>query len=144
MKSIFKLFLAFAMSVAFLPCINAQENETVEGRVVIAVNTDWGVGYFTDENGKFLFNKQFDEVNIFHDGFAVVKANGKYGFVNTSGELVIPCIYDDVCTVVEEISLGFNLGLCMVREGEIIKVINKDGKVIISQCSEETDWSMVE
>lgn len=108
------------------------------------MNTPWRIGCFADENGKLLFNKQFDEVNIFYEGFAVVKTNGKCGFVNTSGELVIPCIYDDICTVVEEISLGFNLGLCMVKEGEIFKVINKDGKVIISQCSDETDWSMVE
>ena len=89
-----KLFLALALCVAFVSNAHAQEADPTEGRVIIAVNTDWGVGYFTDANGNLLFKKQFEEVAKFTSGVARVKIAGKYGYINTDGELVIPCIYE--------------------------------------------------
>jgi hypothetical protein len=59
----------------------------------------------------------------------------KWGFINLQGELVIPCVYDD--------AKHFNVGYTRVKEGETYKVINKDGKVIIPQCSVRTYWSVV-
>ena len=73
MKNIFRIFLAFALSVAFVSNAHAQNPETSEGRIIIAVNTDWGVGYFTDANGKLLFKKQFEEVDAFIGGLAKAK-----------------------------------------------------------------------
>ena len=105
MKNIFRLFLALALSVAFVSNAHAQNPETSEGRIIIAVNTDWGVGYFTDANGKLLFKKQFEEVDVFCDGYARVKLDGKYGYINSNGDLVVPCIYDDAyCSYVPYIS----------------------------------------
>ncbi|MBO7295058.1 MAG: WG repeat-containing protein, partial [Bacteroidaceae bacterium] len=63
-------------------------------RVIIAVNTPQGVGYFVDSNGTFLFKKQFEVVGAFSEGLARVKQNGQWGFINTKGDMVIPCIYD--------------------------------------------------
>jgi hypothetical protein len=176
-----KRLILLVLSLLAINCYNgnAQGPHNNKGKVIIAVNTSWRIGYFADENGKLLFNKQFDEVNIFYEGFAKVKSNGKYGFINTSGELVLPCKYDvmydwfieDLLGVVinekfgfvnasgelvvpciyDEISSydekwdfpGFYKGLCLVREGWTYKVINKDGKVIVPQCSEMTYWSVV-
>ena len=159
-------------SVAFVSNAHAQNPETSEGRIIIAVNTDWGVGYFTDANGKLLFKKQFEEVDAFIVGLAKVAINGKYGFINTLGEVVIPCEYDDADHFSEGLATvringkygyinksaelvipciydnkwgSFYNGLCQVKEGEICKVINTQGKVIIPQCSYyHTSWSFVE
>ena len=54
------------------------------------------MGYFVDGEGSFLFGKQFDAVTPFTGGLACVKKEGKWGFINPKGEVVIPCIYDGV------------------------------------------------
>ena len=42
------------------------------------------------------FEKQddYDQVCGFHDGLAIVKLNGKYGFIDKTGKEIIPLIYD--------------------------------------------------
>ena len=71
-------------------------NKSKDSMIIIAVNTPNGVGYLVDSAGTFLFNKQFESVIKFSEGLSDVKQNGKYGFINTKGEVVIPCIYDGV------------------------------------------------
>lgn len=88
----------------------ANTNEQIAGKsfkVIIAVNTPHGVGYFTDCEGCFLFRKQFEGVSQFTEGLARVKQNGKYGYINTKGELVSPCIYDG--------ANSFSKGLALVK-----------------------------
>ena len=38
----------------------------------------------------------YDEVRELKEGLAAVKKNSHWGFINEKGELVIPCIYDEV------------------------------------------------
>ena len=74
-----------------------DSESTLQGKdsmVIISVNTDNDVGYFVDSEGNKLFNKQFERVSNFSEGLAYVKQNDKWGFINTQGEVVAPCIYD--------------------------------------------------
>ena len=108
-----------------------------DSMVIIAVNTPNNVGYFADSTGTFLFNKQFEKAYKFSEGLAPVKQNGKYGFINTKGEVVIPCIYDGAA--------DFSEGLAMVKQNYKGSIINKEGKVIVAECDQlETHWSKVE
>lgn len=118
-----KLFLALALSVAFVSNAHAQEPDPTEGRIIIAVNTDWGVGYFTDANGKLLFKKQFEKVDKFFDGLARVKLNGKYGYINLSGELVVPCVYDVI--------YSFSEDLAAVKNGGKWGFINRNCELVV-------------
>lgn len=60
-----------------------------------------------DVNMKTKFTlKDVQEVSIFKEGLASVKQADKYGFINKTGKVVIPCQYDDV--------LFFSEGLCAV------------------------------
>ena len=111
-------------------------NTSSSSKVIIAVNTDAGIGYFVDSEGKFLFGKQFDHVYSFFEGFAPVEQNGKYGLVNTTGEVVVPCIYDDAGR--------FYRGFAKVRKDGKWSIINAKGEVIVAECSENTSWSVVE
>ena len=51
-------------------------------KVIISVNTPHSVGYFADSEGNKLFNKQFEKVRSFSEGFAPIRQNGKWGFIN--------------------------------------------------------------
>ena len=119
----------------------ANPNEQAEqspktSKVIIAVNTPNGVGYFVDSEGNKLFNKQFKEVCDFSEGLARVKQNEKWGFINTQGEVVIPFIYDEV--------QSFHEGLAEVKQNGKGSIINKEGKVIVAEYGWNTSWSKVE
>jgi hypothetical protein len=38
----------------------------------------------------------YDWLTGFSEGFAAVKLNNKWGFIDKTGKAVIPCIYDEV------------------------------------------------
>lgn len=86
-------------------CINTQ------GDIVIPIIYDYLLGGFENGyieamkfphgtllglDGKPLpgFSWEYNEVRPIHEGFARFKKNGKYGFLNANGEIVIPAIYD--------------------------------------------------
>ena len=105
-------------------------------KVIIAVNTSHGIGYFVDSEGNKLFNKQFERVRNFFEGLASVKQDGKSGFINTQGEVIVPCIYDD--------AESFSEGFAFVLQNDKCSLINKEGKVLVAECNKDTHWSKVE
>ena len=136
MKSISSTLLCMLiLMVCACSVVNAQTKAKPK-KLIIAVNTPHCVGYFVDNKGTFLFNKQFEVVSKFSEGFARVKQNGKYGFINTQGEVVAPCIYDDAGI--------FSEGLAHVKQNEKWSIINTQGKVIVAECNSNTFWSVVE
>lgn len=71
----------------------------------------------------------FENGQSFYGGMAPVKMNGKWGCINTSGELVIPCSFDSI-------NSGFNSDVAWVtgkaKDGKLkFGLINKKGKYII-------------
>jgi hypothetical protein len=71
---------AFALClVTIYTC--AQENfESKEGK--------WGVRL----NGKIIVPPTYDFINDYSDGLAQVQKNGKMGFIDKTGKIVIPII----------------------------------------------------
>ena len=118
MKTMARIVL-YLMILCFCGC-SSKKNE-----VIIAVNTGNRVGYFTDSKGNIIIDKQFDGVSSFSNGLAKVKQNGKWGFVNTKGEIVIPCVYDDGDVY------SFSEGLARIKQNGKWGFINSKGKVVI-------------
>ena len=56
---------------------------------------------------------------------------GKYGFCNTNGNLVIDCMYDSA-------SSFFPNGVCAVKKGKHLYFINKSGNEILKQWGGHT------
>lgn len=85
---------------------------------------------FVDKNlficGKDEANWLYEDAYPFSSGFAAVKLNGKYGFIDTNFNLVIPCQFDYVDY--------FNGPLAFVtnsKEGVTISsYINRNGKIV--------------
>ena len=66
----------------------------------------------------------YEEVYRFTEGMACVKTNGKWGYVNTRGEMAIPAVYDE--------AFNFSAGAaCVVRDGKA-SLIDKQGGVVLA------------
>lgn len=50
--------------------------------------------YYTDKNFHRLSEKNYEEAHPFLYDYAVVKVNGKYGFIDKNENLIIPAMYD--------------------------------------------------
>lgn len=92
-----------------------------------------------DEYKPVLFNNRFDAVKVldynrcaeYRDGLAAVMcpSDGHYGFMDTKGELVIPCQYED-CGSYYFSPDKFSEGLCFAKQNNKWTVIDKKGKTI--------------
>jgi hypothetical protein len=67
--------------------------------------------FVIDAQGNTLFNVDCDPVGAgkpavrgFRNGMAAVKKGGKWGFINRTGKLVIPCVYAEVGDFEEEVA----------------------------------------
>jgi hypothetical protein len=78
------------------------------------------------KNSKF---PKYEYVGSFNNGLAKVKYNKKWGFIDTLGVEIVPCIYHEVTT--------FNDGFAKVRVNEKWGLVDTSGNVIIKPTF---DW----
>lgn len=86
--------------------IVAEDIKTVDENILIfSSDNRWGLA---DSNGKILRNNEFDyiEPQLSENKMIVVK-KGKYGYLDTSGNLIIPAIYDKISRFSEGEVQGF-------------------------------------
>jgi hypothetical protein len=62
-----------------------------------------------DKSNNILLKAEFDDARPFSNGLCAVKLDKKWGFINEKGQLVIPCIYD-------EVKVDFLDGIAKVRK----------------------------
>lgn len=78
-----------------------------------------------DEKGNRVGDQSFESAKVFKgDGYAAVMKNGKWGFVNSAGEIVIESKYDD--------ALSFSNGLAAVCQSYLWGYIDLEGNVVIT------------
>jgi len=77
-RRIFALLLATALIFAFIPAVSADE-----------VPPERGVLRYEE-----LIEAQYEDAKMFSDGLAPVKQDGKWGYINLEGEVVIDFAYD--------------------------------------------------
>ena len=78
-KLLFVLFLAFTIPVF------AQDADM--SLVPYRKGDLWGYAY---PDKTIAIKPEYNEADLFYEGFAVVKKGGKYGYVNKDGKVVIP------------------------------------------------------
>lgn len=83
-----------------------------------------------NENSNELKNRinsdLYDYRGTFCDEIAKITKNGKYGWINENGEVIIPCIYD--------FAFDFSEGMASVKKDDKYGYIDKSGNVIIGFC----------
>lgn len=62
---------------------------------VLLLNRGGKYGYYL-ETGRWLTQPEYTEAYAFCGGIAVVKKGGRYGAVDTEGNLVIPAVFDEI------------------------------------------------
>ena len=67
--------------------------------------------------------KKYEGAWAFTEGLAIVEKNGKYGYVDTTGQVVIPIKYDDAAPISE--------GLAKVNENGKYGFVDKTGQVVV-------------
>lgn len=91
-------------------------------RIRVKKNKQWSWRYLMG-NGKVSGLEQYSAVDVFNEGLALVKRNGKFGYINEAMEEVIPCIYDKADS--------FMHGIAIVESGDKSGALNKKGDLII-------------
>ncbi len=79
----------------------------------------------------------YDYAVPFSEGLTRVKKDGKWGFIDTTGKVVIPCQYDDA-------SWSFSEGLTCVEKDGKYGFIDTTGKVVIPCQYDDASWSFSE
>ena len=106
---------------------SAQDKQQPKKNVLLPVER-WRK---VNKNGKWGFNNglatviqpEYDEVFLFKEGLACVEKDEKFGFIDSSGEVVIPLEYD--C------AMSFSEGLASVQMGEKCGYIDTANNIVI-------------
>lgn len=77
-------------------------------------------------DGRLIVPIIYDQIGEFQDGLAMIKLQGKLGFVNLSGKVVVPPIYDKVSEPSEGLIPVF------IAKNGIWNYVNYQGKTVIN------------
>lgn len=98
---------------------------------------------FSDVNKKIIIEPKYDDVSVFKDGLARVELYGQFGFIDKTGQVIIPIKYESGTSRIFEDSSYFDVivaGLTdKIKNSDLIKAklngkygfINKTGKEVI-------------
>lgn len=98
---------------------SAEDNEGLT-----AVEDAAGMFGYIDGEGRVVIACEYDWVDDFCEGLAVVCKNGYYGCINRHGEVVIPLVYD-------EASWDGQIGLFGVEKEGLNGFLNREGRVVV-------------
>ena len=74
-------------------------------------------------------NESTDRINLFSNGLLAVEIDGKWGYVNTKGDIVIQALYDEAA--------AFHDYKAVVLINEKMQLIDDKGKNILSKSYDE-------
>ena len=114
-----------------IPCIYSRATDFSDG---FARVSKAGQEYFIDTTGHKVFDCDPDmQYGNFHNGLAyIADKNNKYGYVDKSGQVIIPCVYD--------YALDFSDGLVHVWQGEQEYFIDTTGQKVFD-CVPDLKYS---
>lgn len=107
---------AYAIPPIFDVCFSFRE-----GRAVVKTDGKYRI---VDKQGQYISDMEFDKTGkLYRNGFLWVCLNDLYGFINYSGDIVVPIEYDS--------ARSFNLGLAPVKKNEKWGYVNASNEVLI-------------
>lgn len=88
---------------------------------IISIANRWGL---LRPDGSYLVQPEYDAINEFVNGYAIIVKDNKYGFINTAGEVIIEPQFDDVSS--------FKDGLAIAKKDNMYGFIAPSGKFKVS------------
>ena len=90
--------ILFILSIFLLFILNSCSNTgNIADFELIPVQVD-GLYQYINRDGEIIINPQFEEADLFHDGLARVKSEGKnqgYKYINKDGKYAFPGNYEN-------------------------------------------------
>lgn len=102
----------------------------------LAYTKDNGKEFYIDRNGKIIISPDYEELDLFSEGFLRAKKNGKYGFLDTMGSIAVPFVYEEAGY--------FYQGLSAVSKDRKSGFINSTGKEVIPIMYDAVDNSHID
>lgn len=78
------------------PCYDWMADSFVEDLCAVGINTE-GIGYI-NKQGEEVVKPMYEEASDFYKGYATVRLNGKWGVIESHGDVVEPFIHDTPVT----------------------------------------------
>mgnify|MGYP005786669991 FL=1 len=108
--------------------IDSNFNIALEDIIISDVDIEKGYLRVRKDDDYKYYNFKFEEKKaqelLTANTLFLVKENGKYGYQNKNGELVVDCIYDDAREQNE-------FGYCAVKQNGVWGALKSDGTVIL-------------
>lgn len=130
MKRLLHVFLCAALLASSLTSCKKDTSENQSDLTADLPETSESADILAEQDLQIVVKEiasglKYDDYNIggFGDGLTVVTKAGKQGFINTTGMLVIPCIYDSVWS--------FHEGLASVKKDGKWSFIDTKGNTVI-------------
>ena len=109
-------------NVTVVPYGNVAHNQNMGEIVRFAKDGKWGVA--KKHNGEVLIKPEYEDIDNFYEGYAVIKKDDKYGAVDEQFNIVIEPTWDYMSQ--------FHLGYAVVMaKNKKFGVIDVNGKIII-------------
>lgn len=83
---------------------------------------------FMVPSGTYLYEESFDQIGVLQDDRAIVTKEGKYGYFDSKGKMVIPLSYIPFPNYMQ--FAQFKNNHAIYRQGDLYGMINKEGKKI--------------
>lgn len=90
---------------------------------------------YLDADGRIVLEPQFDYARSFEGDRAAVRIDGKHGFINRKGELVLDAIYDTIYV------WGYKHGIVPVEFNGKWGCIDEDGNFVVEPIYDKIDWT---
>lgn len=88
--------------------------------------------YIINTKGEVIFRAEDTGYFANGQGLCPVQVNGKWGYINTTGNMVIPCVYEDVWPFKNECAI--------VKQGGKYGLINKRGEILVPCVKSDDDY----
>lgn len=122
--------LLFSKGYDYLPCTHSFSDE-----LLIIGNKVYEI---INQKGEVQFQIECDWFSGYHDRIAWFKKDGKYGFINTKGEIIIEPILDNV--VAQRNDNLFEGWLIEIKQQDKVGIVYK-GKKVLPPCYDRIDFS---
>lgn len=102
-----------------------------KSNILYAINADNDSILFIPESGEKKWMKNITHLSGFENGYAVIRSNEKYGFIDNQVNIVIPIIYDSAEEFDSFDAYTSEDNLFIVKKGDLWGAVNKKNETII-------------